>query len=60
MDPKPELKKNHFPKRLYVKPEARRLSLSDEEELLEFCKQKPYDVKDLKEVVNETLKSYGS
>jgi hypothetical protein len=58
MDQEPELKKNHPEKRLYVKPEARCLSLSDEEELLEFCKVKPYNIRDLKEIVNEAMKDY--
>jgi hypothetical protein len=60
MNKEPEQKKGNPGKRCYVKPETRSISLKDEEALSEFYKQKPFTPKDLKEMVNETLKAYGS
>ncbi len=56
MDHKPESKKDPSQKKVYVKPELRQIPLDDEEGLLEFCKGKPYDVKQLKEVLKGMLR----
>jgi hypothetical protein len=44
MNKESEQKKGNPEKRCYVKPEARRISLKDEQALSEFCKQKPFNV----------------
>ena len=44
----------------YVKPEFRCISLKTEEASAEFCKEKPFTSKDLKGMVNETLKECRS
>jgi hypothetical protein len=56
----PEQKKGNPGKRCYLKPEAKCISLKNEEALSEFCKQKPFTPKDLKEMVKDTLKKYRS
>jgi hypothetical protein len=58
MNKEPEQKKGNSGKQCYEKPEARCMSLKDEQALSEFCKQKPFTPKDLKEIVKETLKTY--
>jgi len=60
MGKEPEQKKGNPGKRCHLKPEAKCISLKDEEALSEFCKQKPFTPKDLKEMVKDTLKKYRS
>ncbi len=57
MDQQPESKKDSTQKKPYVKPEAKVIRLDDEEGLLEFCRGKPFDVKQLKEVIHQMLHS---
>jgi hypothetical protein len=42
-------------KKVYVTPELKQIPLDDEERLLEYCKSKPYDAQELKEVIKERL-----
>jgi len=56
MDDKPESKKNPSNKKVYVKPELKRIPLDDEEGLLEFCRGKPYDAHELKELIKGSLR----
>ena len=55
MDAEPESKKDPSQKKVYVKPELKQIPLDDEEGLLEYCKGKPYDAQELKEVIKEML-----
>ncbi len=55
MDDKPKSKKDPPHKKVYVKPELNRISLDDEEGLLEYCKGKPYSAQELKEWIKEKL-----
>ncbi len=55
MDYKPESEKDPSRKKIYVKPELKRIPLDDEKALLEFCREEPYDTKELKELVNRML-----
>ncbi len=55
MDYKPESKKDPSHKKVYVKPELKRIPLDNEKELLEFCKGKPYDAHKLKELIKGLL-----
>jgi outer membrane translocation and assembly module TamA len=56
MDYKPESKKDPSHKKVYVKPELKRIPLDNEEELLEFCKGKPYDAHKLKDLIKRSLR----
>ncbi len=56
MDHKPESPKDPSQKRVYVKPELKRIPLDDEEGLLGFCRGKPYDVQQFKEVLKGMLR----
>ena len=56
MDDKPESQKDTAHKKVYVKPELKRISLDDEEGLLEFCKGKPYSAQELKDTVKGMLR----
>jgi hypothetical protein len=60
MNDKLRRKQDNPRRRFYVKPAAKCISLKDEEALSEFCKQKPFTPKDLKEIVKDTLKKYQS
>lgn len=53
MDDKPESQKGQPQKKRYVKPELKEIPLDDEKALLEYCKNKPYDPQQLKEVIKE-------
>jgi hypothetical protein len=55
VDDKPESKKDPSPKKVYVKPELKRIPLDDEEALLEYSKAKPYSAQELKEVIKGML-----
>jgi hypothetical protein len=56
MDHKPESKKDPSNKKVYVKPKLDRISLDDEEGLLEYCKGKPYSAQELKDVIKGMLR----
>jgi hypothetical protein len=58
MSKESEEKKGYPEKRCYVKPETRCISLKDEDDLSEFCKEKPFAPNDLKKMVKETLRTY--
>ena len=47
-------------KRHYVKPKVTCISLEDGEALSEFCKEKPFTCKDLRDMGNEMLKENKS
>ncbi len=55
MDDEPESKKDLSHQKVYVKPELKRISLDDEEALVEFCKDKPYTAEELKEAIKGML-----
>lgn len=55
MHDKPESKKNLTHKKVYVKPELKRISL-DDEALLEQWRGKPYDACELKEIIRRSLR----
>jgi hypothetical protein len=56
MDYKPESQKGPSNKKVYVKPELKRIPLDDEEDLLEYCRGKPYDAHELKEMIKRSLR----
>jgi hypothetical protein len=58
MERKPRFKKDSLQKKAWVKPVLKRIPVDDEEALLEYCKGKPYDVKQLKEVIKTKLPRY--
>ena len=43
-------------KKVYVKPELKRIPLDDGEGLLDFCRGKPYDAHELKELIKGSLR----
>jgi len=55
MDDKPESKKDPSHKKVWVKPELKRIPLDDEKGLLEYCRGKPYDAQKLKDVIKAKL-----
>jgi hypothetical protein len=62
MDHKPwpqKEEKDPSHKKVYVKPEVKYIPLDDEEGLLEFCRGKPYDVEQLKEMIKGMLRPTG-
>ncbi len=56
MDHKPESKKDPSHKKVYVKPELKQIPLDEGEGLLEFCRGKPYDAQELKELIKGMLR----
>lgn len=56
MNHKPESKKDPSHKKVWVKPELKQIPLDDEQELLEFCRGKPYDAQELKELIKGMLR----
>jgi len=56
MDHKHESKKDPSRKKIWVKPELKQILLDDEEGLLAFCRGKPYDAQELKELIKEMLR----
>jgi hypothetical protein len=56
MDDKPESKKDPSHKKVYFKPALKRIPFDDEEGLLEFCRDKPYDAHELKELIKRSLR----
>lgn len=56
MDDEPKFQKDPSRKKVYVKPELSRISLDDEEGLLEFCRGKPYSAQELKDTVKRMLR----
>jgi len=60
MNDTPRRKQDNSRKRFYVRPEAKCISLNNEEVLLEFCRGKAFNVKDVKEMVSVTLKACKS
>jgi hypothetical protein len=56
MNVRPEQMNDTSRRRPYLKPDGKNISLKDEAALLNFCKQKPFDVKDLREMIHEMLK----
>ena len=56
MEHKDEFRKDPSQKKVYVKPELKQIPLDDEEGLLEFCRGKPYDAKQLEEVLKGMLR----
>lgn len=55
MNHKPESKKDPSHKKVWVKPELKQIPLDDEQGLLEFCRGKPYDAQELKELIKGML-----
>jgi hypothetical protein len=55
MDGMPESKNYPSKRKVYVEPELKQILLDDEEGLLEYCKGKPYDAQELKEVIKKKL-----
>jgi hypothetical protein len=53
---KPESKKDPSHKKVRVKPELKQIPLDDEDGLLEFCRGKPYDAQELKEMIKGMLR----
>jgi len=56
MKHKPESKNDRSQKKVYVKPESKQIPLDDEEGLLEYCRGKPYDAQELKELIKGMLR----
>ena len=56
MDYKPESKKDPSKKKVWVKPELKQIPFDHEGGLLEFCRGKPYDAHELKEVIKRSLR----
>jgi hypothetical protein len=56
MDDKPESKKDPSRKKVYLKPELKQIPLDDQEGLVEFCRGKPYDAQELKELTKGMLR----
>ena len=56
MDQNPEFKKDRSHKKAWVTPELKQIPVDDEEGLLEYCKGKPYDAQQLKEVIKTKLR----
>jgi len=55
MDDKPESKKDPSHKKVWVKPELKPIPLDDEKGLLEYCRGKPYDAQELKDLIKAKL-----
>jgi len=56
MNHKPESQKDPSHKKVWIKPELKQIPLNDEEALLGFCRGKPYDAQELKELIKGMLR----